>query len=400
MKTLVCIAFAEALAAPEVAWSLVDAGFQVVAIARKGRHAALRQSAHVQAVEVTSPEVDCSATLAGMERWLATQHRTPDQPGVIFALDDAAVWLFNQLKLEQGWIMVGPRGAAAELALDKEIQVRVAHAAGLKVPLTTVATTPAEVLARSKELPLVLRPSRAVLPGQGRLHKGRNWICATSSELERSVSAWAGAWPLLVQPFIQGSGEGVFGLATDKGVRAWSAHRRLRMMNPHGSGSSACASQPVPAEIKPALDRLIRQTGWRGLFMVELLRDHAGTLWFVELNGRPWGSMALSRRQGLEYPAWAVEYGLNPGARVDIDLAVKDSVVCRNAGRELMHLLFVLHGPKSKAFQEWPSVWRTALQLLSVSRHDSLYNWRHDDLRVFFSDSWYTVRDNLCKSRN
>lgn len=400
MKVLVCIAFSEALAAPEVAWSLIDAGFEVVVIARRGRHSALRHSSRVAVHEVTPPELDSEAALADMERWLASRNRTADQPGVIFPLDDAAVWLFNQLRLEQGWIMAGPRGAAAELALDKEIQVRVAHAAGMKVPLSTVANTVAEVWARSEELPLVLRPAKAASPKQGRLLKGRNWICADQAELEQTVSEWAGRWPLLVQPFIQGNGEGVFGLATDDGVQAWSAHRRLRMMNPHGSGSSACVSQPVPQEVKSAVERLIRQTGWRGLFMVELLRDRSGTLWFVEFNGRPWGSMALSRRQGLEYPAWAVNYALHPNTRLDKVAVVERPVVCRNVGREFMHLLFVLRGPKSKALKEWPSFWHTAVGLLWMRRRDTLYNWRRDDLKVFFSDWWYTVRDNLWKSRN
>ena len=34
-------------------------------------------------------------------------------------------------------------------------------------------------------------------------------------------------------------------------------------------------------------------------------------------------------------------------------------IVSRNAGRELMHLLFVLRGPKSKALSGWPSFWKS-----------------------------------------
>lgn len=76
------------------------------------------------------------------------------------------------------------------------------------------------------------------------------------------------------------------------------------MMNPHGSGSSACVSFPVAEDLKLAIERFTRATGWLGIFMIEFLRDQSGIPWFVELNGRSWGSMALSRRQGLEYPAW------------------------------------------------------------------------------------------------
>ena len=51
------------------------------------------------------------------------------------------------------------------------------------------------------------------------------------------------------------------------------------------------------------------------MFMIELLRDRTGKVWFVELNGRPWGSMALSRRQGFEYPAWHVKLAIDPQSR-------------------------------------------------------------------------------------
>ena len=191
---------------------------------------------------------------------------------------------------------------------------------------------------------------------------------------------------MLVQPFISGHGEGVFGLATAEGVQGWSAHRRLRMMNPHGSGSSACVSQPVATETRAVVERFIQQAGWRGLFMVEFLRDRAGKPWFVEFNGRPWGSLALARRQGLEYPAWAAKLALTPEARIASRSPEEKPVVCRNAGREFMHLLFVLRGPKSEALREWPSFWRTSGDMLRVRRNDFFYNWRRDDLSVFFCD--------------
>lgn len=399
MGNLVCIGFSEALSAPEVAWSLLDGGFEVIAFARRGRRSGLHHSSRVTVVEITPPEDDADAALKDLEKLLAVRSSTDGGRHVIFPLDDAALWLCDRLELKDGWVMAGARGAMADLALDKEIQIRAAQAAELKVPATSIAATVREVLEAGKDLPLVLRPVGATNFSQGRLQKGRNWICGSQEELERMVSEWNEAWPLLVQPFIKGNGEGIFGLATDEGVQAWSAHRRLRMMNPHGSGSSACVSNPVPDDAKLAVERFIKKTGWRGLFMVELLRDHSGFLWFVEFNGRPWGSMALSRRQGLEYPAWAVNWALNPRALPPVKLTLRQRVVCRNVGRELMHLLFVLRGPKSKALKEWPSFWRAILQVLLVRPSDTFYNWRKGDLRVFLNDVWYTVRDNLKKPR-
>lgn len=397
MNPLVCIGFVEALSAPEAAWSLIDAGFEVVGFARRGRHSALRHSSRLRVHDITPPELDSALACADVAKLLDELGKNGREL-LLFPLDDTAVWLCNQIRLNPGWRLVGPQGKNVDLALNKRIQVEAAKAAGLKVPATTIATSKDHVLARAKELPLVLRPADAVLFAQGRLKKGRNWICASESELRRAADEWAETVPLLVQPFIDGVGEGVFGLATDDGVLGWSAHRRVRMMNPHGSGSSACVSQAVPPDVKLAVEKMIKQTGWRGLFMVELLCDVTGNHWFVEFNGRPWGSMALACNQGLEYPAWAAERTLDPTQRIDVPALSAKPMVCRNVGREIMHLLFVLRGPKSGALHRWPSFWRTLFDLIKPAPRDSLYNWRRDDLRVFFYDTWYTLRSNLRKS--
>jgi hypothetical protein len=171
------------------------------------------------------------------------------------------------------------------------------------------------------------------------------------------------------------------------------------MMNPQGSGSSACISQPVEEKIRSNAECFIRATGWEGLFMIELLRDHSGKVWFVEFNGRAWGSMALARRQGLEYPAWQVDLAVTGHCEVSMQRQSYVHVVCKNLGREFMHLLFVLRGPKSSALRPWPSFWRTFVEIISIRRGDAVYNWRKNDPRVLFSDFYNTIRDNVFKPK-
>jgi hypothetical protein len=133
--------------------------------------------------------------------------------------------------------------------------------------------------------------------------------------------------------------------------------------------------------------------------MVELLRDDTGKLWFMELNGRPWGSMALSRCQGLEYPAWHVALAMDPNSRAGLESVFTPGLICRHVGREFMHVLFVLKGAKSKALRGWPSFWKTIGNVLRIHRGDGYYNWRRDDAKVFFADCYYTVHDNLFKAK-
>lgn len=399
-KGTVLVGFAEAIAAPEVVWSLVDQGFRVIAFARKGRRSALHHSRHVVCHEITPPEFDIPTALSDLRALLVSLSGSVNgDHRILFPLDDASVWLCSRAPLDQDWILAGPCGDNANLALDKYVQVKAAQDAGFNVPKTRLATTSGDIPSMEESFPIILKPAHSVSPVRDSLYKGPGWICGNGGELERAVVKWANRVPLLVQPYIIGTGEGIFGLATSDGIRAWSAHRRLRMMNPHGSGSSACVSQAVPEELRSPVERLITKAGWRGLFMIELLRDNSGKAWFMELNGRPWGSMALARRQGLEYPAWSVRLAIDAQLSFATDHSGTPGLVCRHLGRELLYPLFVLRGPKSKALSNWPSVLKAIRDIIRVRRGDVFYNWRKDDPKVFVSDCYYTIRDQVSKPK-
>jgi predicted ATP-grasp superfamily ATP-dependent carboligase len=399
LSTLVVVGFAEALAAPEVVWSLIDAGCHVAAFARCGKAAAIRHSRYVALHDIPAPESDAEAAISAL-RGALDELRSSGQHErhVLLALDDAALWLCSRVGAD-GWSFAGPsKDRALALALDKRHQIEAARDAGLEVLPTLVVRTPPELDAGSLAFPLILRPADAVRVAGGRLRKGRNWICADAAELAAARDAWAGTGDLLVQPYVDGTGEGVFGLATDHGVVAWSAHRRLRMMNPHGSGSSACISRSVESALQEPVSRMLEAAGWRGIFMIEFLRSSEGRLLFVEFNGRAWGSLALGRRQGLEYPAWTVNLALGDPIWSVVTAGIREGLVCRHLGRELMHLLFVLRGPKSRAVRVWPRFWSTMRDVMRIERDSSFYNWRRSDWRVFVSDCYYTLARNLLKS--
>jgi len=403
VQAVVLVGFAEAMSAPEVVWSLVDAGFRVVAFARRERASALRYSRHVVCHEICAPESNLQEALSDLHSLLNfLSAQTDGAQLILFPLDDKGVWLCRKIQLESRWLLAGPLGACADLALNKSLQVEAARDAGFNVPKTVLAQTAKDLFdfSAAESYPIILKAADCVPEYQGRVRSCRKWICANQVELERAIAEWGERVPLLAQTFITGVGEGVFGLAAPDGIRAWSGHHRVRMMNPQGSGSSACASQPVPQDLRSKVEALITKAGWRGLFMIELLRDDSGKVWFVELNGRPWGSMALCRRQGLEYPAWHIELAMDERSQAGSAVPSGPGIVCRHAGREFMHLLFVLKGAKSNALSKWPSFWKTISDVVQFHRKDGLYNWRRDDPKVFITDFYFTIHDNIFKSRS
>ena len=212
----VVVGFAEAIPAPEVVWSLVDEGFEVIAFARKGRSSALRHSRHVVCHEICAPETDVQAALSDLKSLLSSIKKGGASPQqVLLPLDDKALFLCSQLQIDDGWLLAGAEGAHAELALSKYVQIQLAKAAGFNIPATALARTSNEVrdFAAASSYPVILKSANCILIEDGKVKSCPHWICANAEELESALASWAGRVPLLVQPFIEGTGEGIFGLA-------------------------------------------------------------------------------------------------------------------------------------------------------------------------------------------
>jgi hypothetical protein len=356
-EPLVLVGFGEALAAPEVIWSLQRGGCRVACFAR-GRPV-VRRIRGVELHQLTAPEQDLDRAAEELARLVERL-----RPDVVMPLDDASLYLSGA-------------GEQLTLALDKRVQIEAARAAGFRPPATHVLEDAEQALGLD-HFPLVLKPALAVQRDGNALVRGAIRFCADRRSLEAAVRDLRG--PALAQEVLRGVGEGIVGV----GERAFAAHRRIRMMNPAGSGSSACCSIPLDPDATAASERMLAAAGWRGLFMVELLREEGGGVRFMELNGRAWGSLALTRRIGLELPAAA--------ARGTVPSLVDHSpIVCRHAGRELVHLLFVLRGPRSSGVPDWPARWTTVRDVLRVRRSDRWYNREPGYMTLLLEDTVRTV---------
>ncbi|MCC2033026.1 ATP-grasp domain-containing protein [Microbacterium allomyrinae] len=381
-EPVVLMGFAQAFAAVEATWSLVRAGMHVVAFGRRGAGTPLSRMHGVEVHEITAPETSAAQAIADIE---ALVRRAGAD--VLLPLDDASLWLLDRARV--GAVpSAGPDRAGAALALDKREQLEAARAAGLSIPPTQEGTAAS---LHGLSWPVVIKPAHPVRVVDDRLIRPRNVNCADHADLVDALPG-LGNGPVLCQPLIGGIGEGVFGYVDASGPVLLTAHRRVRMVNPQGSASSACESIEVDPALAAPVTRMLAAVHWRGLFMVEFLRDGDGVPWFMELNGRAWGSLALARRRGFEYPAWAVQHALGLPQFPDPP-AQPPHVVARHLGREIAHLLFVLRGPRSRAVAWWPSRRRTIAALLRVGRDDRLYNWNSHEPLVLATDTVGTLRE-------
>lgn len=384
----VLMGFGESFAAIESAWSLQEAGYRVVAFARAGRRVPLRRVPGVAVRSITAPELSIEQSLKDVAS-LVEELR----PQALLPLDDHALWLTRQLSLG-ALAFVGPDDDGTALALDKALQMSAAAEAGFAVPHTVHVSDGA---LPTTEFPCVLKPALAVRVDGDKLVRDRGAVCADRAELETARERLNGALAL-AQPLLHGTGEGVFGFARDGEAESLSAHRRVRMVNPEGSASSACRSVDVPQDLREPVRALIRNATWSGPFMVETLRDTIGTPWFMELNGRLWGSLALARRRGYEYPAWSVQSALHH-PREPAERSAPPHLTARHLGREIVHVAFVVRGPSSRAVSTWPNLTGTLRDVASFRRGERLYNWQRRQPQVLLADTAATIADQLSGRR-
>lgn len=242
--TTVClVGFSEALAAPEVCFSLMRTGARIVSFYRRGRGRFARLN-FVEYVPIAPPEVDFERTICEVEA--LTDHL---QPHWIAPCDDAALLVLSQLTSAAARRFL-PSAAACDFAMDKHAQIMLAADSGFSVPRTRRVTCEADLVYFGK-LPAILKPRAAIDVLNGRLDKGQTFAFRRDIPFEarRAITQR----PYLIQEYKDGVGEGFFGIARDGEIYASFGHRRLRMMNPSGSGSSACISRtPEACEIEAA----------------------------------------------------------------------------------------------------------------------------------------------------
>jgi predicted ATP-grasp superfamily ATP-dependent carboligase len=385
--TTVLIGFAESLAAIESAWCLADAGYDVVAFTRAGNRPALAASRHVRVVPVPAPEEGIEACVEALRAVAA--HEKPD---ALLPLDDHSVLLADRL---QGIVPIaGPTGALARIALDKREQLALAEKAGFPVPPTVILNVGDQPEVPDPHGPWIVKCALATVVDDDKIRRPGGGIARTMPNVANLLGGIAA--PSLIQPVIDGAGEGLFGIAIGGLAIALSAHQRIRMMNPRGSGSSAARSIPVDPDLAEAARRFVETSGWHGIFMLEFLRDRTGRPWFMELNGRTWGSMALARHRGWPYPVWAVKAAIEPGWVPEVPPEGPHRRV-RHLGREIVHLLAVLRGPRGNDKGRWPTRRSTVVAMLRPERGTRWYHWRRGEFRVLLRDTWTTVMGQVRK---
>jgi predicted ATP-grasp superfamily ATP-dependent carboligase len=290
-----------------------------------------------------------------------------------------------------------PSRAAIEQVSDKYLTLQIAQSLGIRSPQTWLIASVRDLESvPCKQFPLVVKDRFSVRWHEGRAVFGGVSYVYSHEELERKVKERvAAAGDVLVQEFTAGVGVGFSCLIAGDDVRIPFQWKRIREVDPRGSASSCRESSILDARIGDYSTQLIRKIGFEGIAMVEY-KKVAGQAEpvLMEINGRPWGSIALPIASGVDYPRYLIEWCLR-GALPPKDIAYRAGITCRRIVGELTHLSNLRAGKPANWPLPYPSFWRSLFKV-AVPWYPGM---RYDDL--WFSDphpgmaglmNWFRVR--------
>lgn len=262
-------------------------------------------------------------------------------------------------------LALGPH-SALELAADKYRTVCLARELGIRTPETALIQSGDELKnATSRfKFPAVIKDRFSARWIGNRAVLGSVSYAYSAEDLKQKVQKRLNeAGDVLVQEFIAGEGIGFSCLSVDEGVRLPFMWRRIREIDPRGSGSSAAKSiAPIP-EVRDSSSNLVARAGLQGICMVEYKRPYTGgQVVLMEINGRPWGTLQLPISCGINYPVLLVEWLLNGKLPPEIT-EYKVGLTFRRLVSELTHLEHTFHGTPPGWPIPYPSFLETLMKI-------------------------------------
>jgi predicted ATP-grasp superfamily ATP-dependent carboligase len=277
--------------------------------------------------------------------------------------------------------IVMPSESAIEFSSDKHRTVQLAESIGISVPKNFLLHS-TDDLAQYDGIsyPVVVKDRFSVRWASGKAVFGSVTYAYSRQELEQNVAdRIRAAGDVLIQEFVSGVGIGFSCFVI--GGKAFLPFQwlRIREVDPRGSASSARKSIPLDPSLVSRSVSLIAEMGFEGIAMVEYKQTSDGRLILMEINGRPWGSIALPVASGIDYPKFLIEWSLK-GTLPPESISYRKNVVCRRVVGELTHLSNLRAGRPANWPGDYPAFWPSLITMALPWRPGMCYDdlWMSD----------------------
>lgn len=195
--------------------------------------------------------------------------------------------------------------------VDKAACSELLTSGNVPQPLTVPvrSETDVDTVIQSMKFPCVYKPTTKDY-GQSfyRAHQGRKAVeCENASALRRALPMeLAQGFELVVQehiPFDETTDEIPFYLYADESFQIRMASIAIKEhIDPPRFGTATVLRLGWMPELLEHAQAVVKALRWRGILMIEFIRDQRDGLWkVIEVNGRPWLFVDFFRRAGLPY---------------------------------------------------------------------------------------------------
>lgn len=317
--------------------SLDAAGYQVSAAAFAPFAAAHGSRCCTERLRITDPAVDGERFIEDLARALAARPYAVLLPGSDRALLAISHWREHL----EGLTRIGlPAPELLARALDREVLASAAAAAGLTPPESIRCAGPQEGIAAARTLgfPVILKSLHTVrLSGSTVQQAPPSRRCATESELAAAMSAHQE--PFLVQRTERGAPLSCAGVIAGGRLLAVAVARYRRTWPPDAGNVAFAETIDPPPTLPETVRELMIDIGWEGIFELELIQTDDGRLVPIDLNPRPYGSLALAVAAGAPLAAIWCDWLLGREPRV---VSARPGVRYRWEDADLRHLTWQL----------------------------------------------------------
>jgi predicted ATP-grasp superfamily ATP-dependent carboligase len=197
-----------------------------------------------------------------------------------------------------------PPSSIVERAMHRELLMEAAEEVGLPSATSIRCADVKEALAAGEKLgfPVALKSVDAAQPAAQTIESApKGQVVSSAAELAEAATRFDGG--MLLQRWVAGEVISFGGVSADRRLLGVAVSRYRRMW-PTRSGS-VTFSQTIspPAGLLDAVRRLMLVIGWEGIFELELIQSAPRTFTPIDLNPRPYGSMALANAAGVPLAA-------------------------------------------------------------------------------------------------
>ncbi|MET0061925.1 MAG: ATP-grasp domain-containing protein [Candidatus Thiodiazotropha endolucinida] len=288
-----------------------------------------------------------------------------------------------------------------KLAANKSELTKQAVELEIPVPLSHIIVSKNDIAIQNLKIPypVVVKPSRSRVMIDGKWIFTSVTYAGSHDELQSILEKTnREVFPVILQERVRGKGIGAF-YCYDKGrCVAKFSHRRIREKPPSGGVSVLRESVEIDPDIDRYSQMLLEKIKWHGVAMVEYKYDDKKDIpYFMEINGRFWGSLQLAIDAGVDFPNILVNIfqNIDVGDATNYKIGVKTRWLWGDI--DLLLMLLIKSRSQLKLPDDYGPKWKVIANILkpfSKNQHYEVLSIK--DIKPWFHESRQWI-SNLVK---